>query len=491
MRKSLLMIGVFVVIGAQSSAQKPDESNLSARIARIENGLLPPVIVKGAPAPTMKIADAMSHFKVPGVSVAFFDHGQILWTRTYGFANVGSKTPVTTETLFQAASISKPVSALAALRLVQDGKLSLDDNVNSKLRSWTVAENEFTKEQRVTLRRILSHNAGLTVHGFPGYGAGEPVPTMAQILNGETPANNPPIRVDTVPGTLWRYSGGGYVVMQLLLTEVAGKPFPQILHDLVLQPAGMTNSTYEQPLPKSLLAVAATPYRADGEPVKGGWHTYPEMAAAGLWTTPSDLARLALEVQSEYVGSSGRILSQQMMRQMLTRQKDDWGLGFEIESPGHPLRFGHSGSNEGFRCDLEAYTESGQGFAIMTNSDAGDQLASEFLRAVAREYGWPDFQPMERAVAKIDAAVLSTYAGTYEAPGLRKITVTAKNAKLYLQADPFGPVPMEILPESDTSFFSLSPNMTLPFVFRKDEKGTVSKLIVIEGGQTFEAKKVR
>ena len=183
-----------------------------------------------------------------------------------------------------------------------------------------------------------------------------------------------------------------------------------------------------------------------------------------------------MEVQSEYVGSSRRILSQQMMRQMLTRQKDDWGLGFEVESPGHPLRFGHSGSNEGFRCDLEAYTESGQGFAIMTNSDAGEQLANEFLRAVAREYGWPDFQPIERAVAKIDAAVLSTYAGTYETPGLRKITVTAKNAKLYLQADPFGPVPMEILPESDTSFFSLSPNMTLPFVFRKDEKGTVSKL---------------
>jgi hypothetical protein len=315
------------------------------------------------------------------------------------------------------------------------------------------------------------------------------VPTVVQILNGEKPANSPPIRVNTVPGTLWRYSGGGYVVMQLLLTEVSGKPFPQLLQDLVLQPAGMINSTYEQPLPKGLSPFAATPYRANGEPVKGGWHTYPEMAAAGLWTTPSDLARLAIEVQNEYAGRSNNILTQRMVRQMLARQKDNWGLGFGLETPGHTLRFGHDGANEGFRGDLEAYTESGQGLAIMTNSDSGSQLASEFLGAVAKEYNWSDFQPIERTVTKIAPAVLATYAGTYDAPGLGKVTVTAWDGKLYLQVDPLGPAPLELLPESDTSFFSLSPSFTLPFVFQKDEKGTVSKLIII-AGQTFEAKKV-
>lgn len=208
---------------ANGAAAQSDEN---ARIVRIENGLLPPVAIKGEPLHTRKMADEMARLKVPGVSVAFYDHEKIVWTRGYGYADVAAKKRVTPETIFQAGSISKPVAALAALRLVQDGKLNLDENVNAKLRKWKVPENQFTKEQKVTLRRILSHSAGLTVHGFAGYAAGEPVPTMVQILNGEKPANSDPIRVDVVPGTIWRYSGGGYVVMQLLMTEQTGEQFP-------------------------------------------------------------------------------------------------------------------------------------------------------------------------------------------------------------------------------------------------------------------------
>ena len=508
MRKSLLLVGICALLAAATrhfsssisasstaagptaigAAQKPsNESDLNPRIARIENGLLPAVIIKGRADAAMALADRMKRYRVPGVSVAFFDHGQIAWTRAYGFSDVDSKAPVTPETLFQAASISKPISALAMLRLVQDGKLNLDEDVNAKLRTWKVPESEFTKEQKVTLRRIVSHSAGLTVHGFPGYASDEPVPTIVQILSGEKPANTAPIRVDNVPGTLWRYSGGGYVVMQLLLADVTGKPFPQIVHDLVLQPAGMTHSTYEQPLPKSLSSSAATPYRGDGQPVKGGWHTYPEMAPAGLWTTPSDLARLAIEVQNEYAGKSSRILSQEMMRQMLTHQKGDSGLGFGLGNSGHTLRFSHGGANAGFRCNLEAYAESGQGFVIMTNSDSGAQLSSEFLRAVAKEYNWPDFQPVERTLGKIDAALLPNYAGKYEVPGVGKLIVTAKDAKLYIQADPLGPEPQELLPEVDSQFFVLSRDLT--FAFQKDDKGVISKLLFHVGPQTFEAKK--
>src|SRR5437868_3860885 len=314
-------------VEAQKAANAPDSAEQEARIARIENGLLPAVVIKGQPAPTMTVADRMKHYHVPGVSVAFFEQGQIAWTRTYGFADVAAKAPVTPETLFQAASISKPVSALAMLRLVQEGKLNLDEDVNAKLRAWKVPENEFTKEQKVTLRRIVSHSAGLTVHGFPGYASDAAVPTTIQILNGEKPANTDPIRVDSVPGTIWRYSGGGFVIMQLLLTEITGKTFPQLMRDLVLQPAGMTHSTYEQPLPRNLASSGATAYRNSDEPVTGGAHTYPEMAPAGLWTTPSDLAHAAIEVQNEYAGKSTKILLQGLMRQMLTRQKDDWGLG--------------------------------------------------------------------------------------------------------------------------------------------------------------------
>jgi CubicO group peptidase (beta-lactamase class C family) len=470
-----------------STAPAPDPA-LTARVHRIENGLLPAVVIKGQPLKSMTIAERMAFHKVPGVSVAFFDHGQIIWASGYGFADVATKKPVASDTLFQAASISKPVSALAALRLVQDGKLNLDEDVNVKLRTWKVPDNAFTAKEKVTIRRILSHSAGLTVHGFPGYASDEPVPTAVQILNGEKPANTDPIRVDVVPGTLWRYSGGGYVVLQTLLSDVTGKPFPQIMNELVLRPAGMTHSTYEQPLPKNRAQEAATPYRSNGDPVKGGSHTYPEMAPAGLWTTPSDLARLAIEVQNEYTGKSSKILSQEMARQMLTRQIGVWGLGFGLESPDGKPTFGHGGANEGFRCNIETYTDSGQGLAVMTNSDSGGELTQEIFRSVAKEYGWPDYHPAEHTLAKINPATFATYPGTYEIPSVGKLTITFKSPSLYVQAEPLGPDPQELLPESATQFFVLSGDVT--FTFQKDDQGAITGLTLQAGSQTFEAKKI-
>ena len=472
-----------------ATVQKPQgSSDVKARVARIENGLLPAVVIQDRPVPAMTIADRMKHFNVPGVSVAFFGEGRILWTRTYGFADAAGKKPVTAETLFQAASISKPVSALAALKLVQEGKLSLDEDVNVKLRTWKVPENEFTKDQKVTLRRILSHSAGLTVHGFPGYASDEPVPTIVQILNGEKPANTPPIRVDTVPGTIWRYSGGGYVVMQVLLMDVTGEPYPRIVHDLVLEPAGMTQSTYEQPLPRSLSSSAATPYRSSGEPVKGGWHTYPEMAPAGLWTTPSDLALLAIEVQREYAGKSRKILSQPMMRQMLTHQKGNFGLGFGLEDPGHAASFGHGGANEGFRCNLQAYTDSqsDEGVAIMTNSDAGGQLSSEIIRAIAREYNWPDLQPQERKVVTVDPKVLDGYAGRYQLEPGFILTFTRDGDHFFTQAT--GQPKDEIFPSSGHDFFLTAVDAQVTFV--TDSQGHATEVIVHQGGEDHHAKRI-
>ncbi|MHB8215631.1 MAG: serine hydrolase [Candidatus Sulfotelmatobacter sp.] len=465
----------------------PDSS--AARVTRIENGLLPAAVIKGHPAETMRLVDRMKHYNVPGLSIAFFEHGQIAWTRTYGFADVAEHKAIGTDTLFQAASISKTVTALAALRLVQEGKLSLHEDVNLKLRTWKVPENEFTKTEKVTLRRILSHSAGLTVHGFPGYAAGEPLPTILQILNGEKPANNEPIRVHAVPGTVWDYSGGGYIILQLLLSDVTGKPFPEVLHDLVLGPAGMVHSTFEQPLPSDLLSSAALAYDSNGEPVEGGWHTYPEMAPGGLWTTPSDLARFAIEVQQEYAGRSNKILSQSMARQMLTHQKDDWGLGFALEASGHKLRFGHTGSNEGFRADLEAYTEEpSQGVVVMSNAPQGAMLDDEILRAVANEYGWPDFHPQEHTLAAVAPAKLASYTGVYELGGI-KHTVRLDGNKLYIEAGPLGREPQQLLPESDTQFFILSDQ--LAFSFEKDEKGATKKMVIRVNNLALVAKKVQ
>ena len=302
---------------------------------------------------------------------------------------------------------------MAVLHLVEAGKLDLDTDVNLYLKTWKVPSNTFTENTKVTLRALLTHTAGITVHGFPGYASGAVRPSVVQVLNGEKPANTPAIRVDTTPGTEWRYSGGGFVITQVLLEDVTGKTFPALMHDLVLAPIGMTRSTYEQPLPQNRLAEAAMPYHPDGQPVPGGPHIYPEMAPAGLWTTPSDLARYAMEVQKTLAGKSNAVLSTAAVQAMLTPGKNKWGLGVETGGGAGHRYFTHGGANEGFQCDLVAYN-SGDGAVIMTNSDSGGQLATEILRTIAHEYGWPDFQPAENTVSKVvDPKILARYVGAY------------------------------------------------------------------------------
>jgi CubicO group peptidase (beta-lactamase class C family) len=282
------------------------------------------------------------------------------------------------------------VAALGALRLVEKGRLSLDDDVNRWLKQWTLPENEFTKDEKVTLRRILSHSAGLTVHGFPGYAVSAPLPTLVQILDGVKPANTAAIRVDVIPGSTSRYSGGGYTVMQQMMIDATGKPFPEFMQEAVLTPLGMAASTYEQPLPKEKAAGTATGYYANEKEVKGKWHIYPEMAAAGLWTTASDLARFAIGIQQAMSGKSNPVISQSMTRQMLTAQKGNSGLGFGLGGSGKTLSFAHGGRDEGFDTFLIAYAESGQGVVIMVNANDNSGAVNRMVGAVSKEYHWPD-----------------------------------------------------------------------------------------------------
>jgi len=392
------------------------------------------------------IADRQKFYKVPGVSIAVIANGRVEWARGYGVVAANGRS-VDAETLFQAASISKPVASMVALHLVDDGKLVLDEDVNLKLRSWKVPENEFTKSQKVTLRRLLNHSAGLTVHGFGGYAAGEPVPSLLDVLDGKKPANSQPIRVDITPGTQWRYSGGGYEVMQQLVMDVAGKPFPDLAQEFVLGPLGMTRSTYQQPLPVQLGANAAAGHNSNGVMIEGRWHTYPEMAAAGLWTTPSDLARVVLELQH-----GGRVLKPATQREMLTKILGDYGLGLGLmDTDGHKA-FSHGGANEGFRCTLFGYLDGGSGAVVMTNGDNGSGLADEILRSISVEYGWVDYKTKLRTVVSVPPDILAGYAGVYPlGPGF-DVTVTYENGKLYATAQGRK---LELFPESPTSFFTL------------------------------------
>lgn len=362
----------------------------------------------------------MAQRNVRGLSLAIIKDGKIAVARAYGVVDDVSKAPVTTSTLFQAGSISKPVSALGVLHLVDAGTLSLDDEVNAKLKSWKVPENPFTSAEKVTLRRLLSHTAGLTVHGFPGYDVAGPMPTLVQVLDGASPANTAAIRVDTTPGAIWRYSGGGFTVAQQLVIDVTGQPFPQYMERTVLAPIGMTSSTFEQPLPAARASLTAAGYYADGTPVRGRWHVYPEMAAAGLWTTPTDLAKFAIEIQQTLAGRGHGVVSQAMARQYVTEQKNGYALGVGLMRAGPTRRFGHGGRDEGFDALLVAGVESGDGFVVMINANDNSPLQDRIRDYVERLWGFAGVPPTRPApaatvAARIDPARLAAYAGYYEA----------------------------------------------------------------------------
>ncbi|MEY2482428.1 MAG: hypothetical protein QOK24_956 [Verrucomicrobiota bacterium] len=337
------------------------------------------------------IAAQMKKRDIPGLSLAIIDGGKIVREQGYGFTDKSGRTQVTASTLFQAGSVSKSVAALGALHLVDKGLLSLDEDVNTKLNTWKVPQNKFTEANKVTLRLILSHSAGITVHGFPGYHAGAPIPTLVQILNGEKPANTNAIRVDRTPGKEWKYSGGGYVVMQQMVLDVTNLPFPQFMEETVLKPLGMSSSTYSQPLPENMAARAAKGYGGIfNQPINGAWHIYPEMAAAGLWTTAGDLARFAIGIQNAVSGRSNPVISQPLTRQMLTIQQKNDGLGFFLKGSGKTLRFEHNGVDAGFDASMKAYAYLGKGAAVMINQNDDGKAMSQIFVAIGEQYHWPD-----------------------------------------------------------------------------------------------------
>jgi CubicO group peptidase (beta-lactamase class C family) len=369
-------------------------NDLTRAVEAIEHGLLKPKGKKEYYGKPMELGKRLAHYKVPGISIALVDKGKLAWVRAYGLMEAGTQEQLTIDTIFQAASISKPVTAMVALHLVEDGLLDLDADVNDSLRSWKFPKSKYTRLQpdgplpRITMRGLLSHTAGISVFGYLGYPAGSPLPTMQQILNGEPPATSKPVRVSKIPGKEVHYSGGGYVVAQQVIEDVAGKSLITLAQELIFDKLSMASSTFNHLLPEIYLPRAATAHRRTGEPVPGKWHTYPENAPASLWSTPSDLASLIIEVINSYNGESSRVLSPEMTRQMLTPQMGMAGLGFFIVQAGGRVRFEHPGWNEGFHSLLIGDLVSGQGLVWMTNGENGRRLGWELTRGLAQVFGW-------------------------------------------------------------------------------------------------------
>jgi len=440
MRPSLIPL-LLLAAACSAPANEPARADADAAITRVTTALRPGIVVKGAAPVTYALAERMAHYKVPGVSIAVVDSGRLVWARGFGVKEAGTTDSVTATTLFQAASISKPVAATGMLRLVQEGKLALDVPINDFLTSWKLPDNRFQSAEKVTLRRIASHHAGLTVHGFPGYAVTDSIPSVPQILDGTKPANTAAVRVDTTPGAIVRYSGGGTTIEQLAMTDVTGEPFPALMKRLVLEPFGMQESTFEQPLPPARASQAAAGHRSSGAMVAGRWHIYPEMAPAGLWTTPTDLLKWSMAITAARAGTDNAVLSKETATAMLTPQNAQFGIGPAVRGTGDAESFGHGGANEGYRAQLTYFPSLGKGAAVMTNGDAGSALAQEILFAIAAEYGWPDFAPREVTTIAPDSAALEAFVGRYamSAPVKAEVTVSREGATLYAVEPQFIP----------------------------------------------------
>lgn len=430
--RDLLLLGVVASV-ACADVSRQDSPEVQARIAAFESGFRPSGDAEGGP---WTIEERMAEYGVAGMSIAVIEGGELEWAKGYGVLQAGGAEPVNTETVFSVGSVSKVGTAAATLRLVDAGRLDLGRDVNELLESWQVPPYDF--DGTVTLRRIMSHTAGLTVHGFADYQPGAELPTTVQILEGSPPAKSPPVFVDIAPGSMFRYSGGGVTVEQLVIEEEMGSDYPSAARELVFDPLGMSRSTYEEPLPESWGNIAKA-HDAEGKPraLPRGYEAMPETGASGLWTTPSDYAKLVIAFIDSYRGEPGSFLSQDLAREMMTEvEPGAYGLGPALSGEGPTRHFLHGGANDSYRAYMQGNLGTGDGVVIFTNGERGAPLAFEALGSVAAAEGWdpavisgpPAPEIPEESTEGVD---LSVYEGTYAFQGVATVTILARDGQLY------------------------------------------------------------
>jgi len=472
MKKYALFLILFVPVCTFSlNAQtKKYSADVEEKIRLVENSLAG--WVQTGNNDTWNLTDRMKKYNINGVSIAVIHNYKIEWARGYGFADVSENRPVTEMTLFQAASISKSLNSLGVLKLVQEKILDLNTDINKYLVTWKFPYDEKSNNKSITLANILSHTAGLTIHGFPGYEKGEVLPSLPQILDGQKPANTEAVRSTTEPGKSVNYSGGGITVSQIIVMDVTYQPYDVYMQKNVLDPLGMTGSSFTQPPPESKKEQLATGYKGDGKEVPGKFHIYPEQAAAGLWTNPVDLCKYIIETQLSYKGESSKVLTTEMTRLRLTPVLEDAALGTFINSrvTGSLKYFNHNGGNEGFQCTAIGCRDNGEGVVIMTNSDNGSLLYEEIVNSVATVYKWKDYYlPEIKKVVDVETSLLDKYAGKYILDGT---TVTFNKSDNGLSINVLGDLFWKVYFTSDSDFFIREYRGFLRFQTNKDNKVT-------------------
>jgi len=475
----------FVVIIRFTACAQPADT--AAKIKQVESSLAANRMAEGDGPYTIK--DRMAFYHIKGVSVAVIHNYKIEWAKGYGWADDSLKIPVTVQTLFQAGSISKSLNSMGVLKLAQDKKIDLYTDINTYLQSWKFPYDSLSKGKKITVANLLSHSAGLTVHGFGGYERGDTIPTLEQVLDGKKPANSPAVRSMYEPGLKFEYSGGGTTISQLIVMDVTGQPYDKYMYDNILRPLEMTSSTYQQPPVDKKPELVSAAYYPNGKEVKGKYHIYPEQAAAGLWTNPTDLGKYIIETQLAFAGKSNKVLNQQMTSLRLTPYNDkNAALGVFIDNyPDGTKYFEHGGVDEGFISQYYGSLEDGNGVVIMTNTANGGQIIPEIVNSVAKVYGFKDLDHSKviKSVTITDA-VLQSYTGDYELAPKFIITITREGNNLYGQAT--GQGKSQIFPETQNKFFLKEVDAEVEFV--KDDKGQVTKLVLYQNGP-HDAKKIK
>jgi CubicO group peptidase (beta-lactamase class C family) len=473
MNKILLFIFIIAVqrISTVESQTKKYPADVEERIRLVENNLAG--WVQTGDNDTWTLTERMKKYNINGVSIAVIHNYQIDWGRGYGFADVSEKRPVTETTLFQAASISKSLNSLGVLKLVQEKRLDLKSDINKYLVTWKFPYDEKSNNKIITITNLLSHTAGLTISGFPGYAKGEVLPSVPQILDGQKPSNSGPVRSTIEPGKSLIYSGGGVTISQMIVMDITKQPYDVYMKENVLDPLGMTSSSFTQPPLPSREKLLATGYRVDGSEVTGKYHIYPEQAAAGLWTNPVDLCKYIIETQLSYKGESAKVLTPEMTRLRLTRILEDAALGVFVNTrvTGSFAYFNHNGGNEGFCCTAIGCLNAGEGVVIMTNTDSfNSSILEEIANSVATVYKWKDYYlPEKKKVVDMEPSVLNKYTGRYDMTGR---TVTFKMSEKGLSVNVAGDIYWKVYFTSDSEFFIKEYRGFYKFQTDKDNKVT-------------------
>ena len=471
--RCIVTIGL-ILIYLPLFAQQSYPAEVQRRIDQVEAGLIGNIRIEGEPAWSLK--ERMTHYKVSAVTVAVIHNYKVEWAKAYGWADVSAKTQATPQTLFQAASISKSLNGVGVLKLVQDKKVDPGTDINTYLTSWKFPYDERAKGKKITLNNLLSHTAGLTVHGFGGYAKGNKIPTTVQILNGEAPANSGPVRSEFEPDLRVMYSGGGTTISQLIVMDVTGQPYAKFMEETVLRPMGMMTSSFQPDV--NVTSLLATGYHADGTEIAGKFQTYPEMGAAALWTNPTELGNYIIETQLSLVGKSSKVLSQEFTKRRLTPYKENAALGVFIQTNDGEKYFEHGGSNQGFRSQYSGSMSGGYGYAIMVNSDDGS-IIQEVANAIAATYGWKGLlNSKTKKLATVTADKLKTLEGYYQLRDNNNLQLqfTAQGNQLQLREVWTGRTVM-FMPESDVEFFSHDFPFTLKFTV--DSGGMPTEVLAV------------